>query len=349
MRSTLNELRVALTFDAEHPDNAHCPPGVQDGIVDVLEQEGVRATFFMQGRWATAYPETARRIADPRLGHLVGSHSEYHSPLALLTDEGVRTDLAAAEQSIRDVTAVDPRPWFRCPFGKGRDDPRVLNTLAEAGYRNVDWDVHGGDWEEGIQAPSLEDRVVEGVASAGDGCVVLLHTWPAPTLLALRGIITRLRDAGATFVTVGEFNDTTWWYLAQKSYGAGEYDDARRELLDGLAQFSALDADRRTKSRVKEMTTLLALVSDSPIDQTRSLLAEIKRTAGRGSVRYRLKMRSFVAEVWTAVAVRLALGRSTDGVAGAAAARAILQNPLKPLSRPGLLRLLGRAMVPFLM
>ena len=55
-------MRVALTFDAEHPDRPH-RPGVQEGILDVLRDRSVRATFFLQGRWVEAFPETARRVA----------------------------------------------------------------------------------------------------------------------------------------------------------------------------------------------------------------------------------------------------------------------------------------------
>src|SRR6478735_8977445 len=56
--------QVALTFDAEHPDRSWCPPGAAERILDVLAGAGIRATFFVQGRWAEAHPATARRIAD---------------------------------------------------------------------------------------------------------------------------------------------------------------------------------------------------------------------------------------------------------------------------------------------
>ena len=133
----MSDLRVALTFDTEHPCAAGCASGVEEDIVDVLERENVRATFFLQGRWVLAHPATARRIADPLLGHVVGSHSEQHARLTRMTDAGLRQDIAEAEQQIRTITGVDPRPWFRCPFNDGFDDPRVLAALARAGYRNV--------------------------------------------------------------------------------------------------------------------------------------------------------------------------------------------------------------------
>src|SRR6476646_8880135 len=129
--------RIELTFDTEHwshPSAAY----VQDRTLDVPDGAGVRATFFVQGRWATAYPGCARRIAEA--GHLVGNHSHHHAPMSTLTDAGIERDVHRAEEVIRELTGADPRPWFRCPFGDGHDDPRVLAALDRAGYRNHHWD-----------------------------------------------------------------------------------------------------------------------------------------------------------------------------------------------------------------
>ena len=201
----MSELRVALTFDAEHPDRSQCPPGTQDAILDALDEAELRATFFLQGRWVTAYPAVARRVVAQ--GHLIGSHSDYHARMPLFSDDGVRADVAGAERSIKEVVGVDPRPWFRCPFGEGHDDPRILSLLGDLGYRNVHWDVDGEDWEDDRTAAAVEGAILDGTLRAGGDVVVLLHTWPAPTLTALPAILRRLREAGAAFATVDEVMD----------------------------------------------------------------------------------------------------------------------------------------------
>jgi len=192
--------RVALTFDAEHPDRPLCPPGNAEKILDALAETGTIATFFVQGRWARSQPDVARRIADD--GHLVGHHSQFHAPMTLLSDDGLRADVVEGIQDIVDTTGRDPRPWFRCPFGAGHDDPRVFSLLSELGYRNVHWHVELDDWEPSRTGAELEDDAVDGTLARGDGAVVLLHTWPAPTSDALPGIIDRLGQAGARFVTL---------------------------------------------------------------------------------------------------------------------------------------------------
>jgi peptidoglycan/xylan/chitin deacetylase (PgdA/CDA1 family) len=193
-------VRVALTFDTEHPGHPTAP-GVEDRILDTLAEAGFRATFFLQGRWARAYPEAARRIASA--GHLIGNHSHHHAPMDSLTEEGFRRDVASAEETIRGVTGVDPKPWFRCPYGSGADDPMLLGRLAELGYRNVGWDVDPEDWAEGRSADEVVSSVLERVGLREDS-IVLLHGWPAVTADALPRIVAGLVGSGADVIDVHE-------------------------------------------------------------------------------------------------------------------------------------------------
>jgi peptidoglycan/xylan/chitin deacetylase (PgdA/CDA1 family) len=192
--------RVALTFDAEHADRPSWRPDVHHEVVKLLDGFGITATFFLQGRWAEANPVAARRIADA--GHLIGNHSFYHARMPLLTDAGIRADVEGAEHAIVAASGVDSRPWFRCPFGAGANDPRVIGCLASLGYRNVDWDVEPKEWEPGTLGDDVVRFVLDGVEVHGDGSIVLLHTWPEATRSALPGIVAGLLVRGASFVTL---------------------------------------------------------------------------------------------------------------------------------------------------
>jgi peptidoglycan/xylan/chitin deacetylase (PgdA/CDA1 family) len=191
--------RVALTFDAEHPDRSH-RPGVTAGIIELLAQRHVPTTWFLQGRWVESAPELACQVVAD--GHLVGNHSFYHARLPLLTDEGLVTDVGDAQRVIRETTGVDPRPWFRCPFSAGSDDRRILGTLARLGYRNVEADVILEDWEPARTGPLMAADALRETAAIGDGAVVLFHAWPPGTLDALPAIIDGLRALGASFVRI---------------------------------------------------------------------------------------------------------------------------------------------------
>ena len=194
-------IRVALTFDAEHPDRP-APAGNAEALLAALERRGARATFFVQGRWAEAYPATARSIADA--GHLVGHHSHYHARLPLLTDAGISEDLRDGATEIRAATGADPAPWFRCPFGAGADDPRVLSAIGAAGYRHVGWHVAPDDWDPTHSGPFVTNAVLRGVEAHGDWAVVLLHTWPNATLEAIEPILDGLAASGVELCRVDE-------------------------------------------------------------------------------------------------------------------------------------------------
>lgn len=189
-------LRVALTFDAEHPDRPK--PASAASVLDALDAAGVPATFFLQGRWVEAEPGLARRIR--QAGHLIGSHSFYHARAPLFSSSGFRTDVEAAESVIRRTLGVDPRPWFRLPFGSGAEHAHLIAQLRDLGYRHVGWHVEPKEWRTRATVDGVAALVRDGALAHGDGAIVLLHTWPRTVGGALRQAIPELMAAGATFV-----------------------------------------------------------------------------------------------------------------------------------------------------
>jgi len=201
MTAVGSPFRVALTFDAEHPDRP-ARAGNDTRLLDALAKLEVRATFFVQGRWAEAYPSLAKRIATD--GHHIGHHSHYHVRMIGLSGHGLKVDIQRGEEAILEATGVDPHPWFRLPFGSGADDRRVLAAIREAGYRHAGWHLAAVDWEPERSAREVAATVVEGALTRGDGAVVLLHSWPDQAVGALPAIVRRLRTEGATFVGIDE-------------------------------------------------------------------------------------------------------------------------------------------------
>jgi peptidoglycan/xylan/chitin deacetylase (PgdA/CDA1 family) len=193
-------IRAALTFDTEHHDRPNA--GRAELVLDALATAGIRATFFVQGRWAEAEPSVARAIVEA--GHLVGSHGFYHARMSFLTDDGIRHDVTRAEGAIRDHAGVDPRPWFRLPFGDGASNDRVLAGISAAGYRHVGWHLDTQDWRETLTSEELERSIRDGVRDAGDGAVVLLHGWPAATPRAVERVLVAASTDGVRYVRIDE-------------------------------------------------------------------------------------------------------------------------------------------------
>lgn len=194
--------RIALTFDAEHPDH----PGADDGctrVLDALAAAGVRATFFVQGRWARSRPAEARRIADD--GHLVALHCDSHVPYTRLSDEGVAGDLDQGRRVVRESTGVDPAPWFRFPYGYGVDRPALVERVRSHGFTNVHWSIDSKDWCPCAEPGALIAAFGTALDEAGTHeAVALYHTWPTATADAIGPTVDLARSRGWDFVTVDE-------------------------------------------------------------------------------------------------------------------------------------------------
>jgi hypothetical protein len=71
------------------------------------------------------------------------------------------------------------------------------------GYVAVGSNVDSGDWDAQTTADTLCENLLTG-ARQQNPAVALLHSWPSATAPGLQCALARLKDAGATFVTVAE-------------------------------------------------------------------------------------------------------------------------------------------------
>lgn len=128
---------LALTFD-DGPNPVWTPR-----LLDVLSERGVKATFFLVGKYAQNEPSLVRRIAAE--GHLIGHHSWSHPNLALTRAARVREELRSAKDALEQM-AGEPVRYFRPPFGGRR--PFVLREAGALGMTSVMWNAMTDDWKE---------------------------------------------------------------------------------------------------------------------------------------------------------------------------------------------------------
>jgi peptidoglycan/xylan/chitin deacetylase (PgdA/CDA1 family) len=150
---------VALTFDdGPGPDT--------EGILDVLAERHLKATFFMIGRHVERYARTARRVAQE--GHEIGNHSYSHRILLYQTSRQTSYQMGRAQAAIAYVTGQDPS-LARPPCGvRTRAYFRSARAL---GLQTVQWDVAGFDWQN-----RSADQIAQAVLSrVRAGSIILLH------------------------------------------------------------------------------------------------------------------------------------------------------------------------------
>ena len=180
---------VALSFDAAW--------GNEDTqtLIDILDERGVHATFFVVGDWVDRYPDSVRAIAEA--GNEVMSHSLHHAHFSKLSSEEIKNDLLGNNEKIRAVTGVSP-VLFRCPYGEY--DDHVIQAVRDVGMTAIQWDVDSLDWK-GISADEITQRVLKNVRS---GSIVLFHNAAEHTPEALPGILEALQSEGYTIVPISQ-------------------------------------------------------------------------------------------------------------------------------------------------
>ena len=188
--------QVALTFDAG---------GEAEGLpqlLALLEQEQVKATFFLTGRWAAEYPACARAIAAQ--GHVIGNHTWSHKDLTALTPAEVKQEILRADDML--VSWFDTRycPILRAPYGE--TNPTVLAVAEELGFHTVHWSIDTLDaMEPRKPAAFIEHRVTDHPDEDLRGAIVLMHVGYPETIEALPGILRQLRNRGFEMVTLGDW------------------------------------------------------------------------------------------------------------------------------------------------
>ena len=152
---------VSITID-DGPD-----PQVTPAVLDLLDAQRARATFFCIATRARAHSALCREIV--RRGHSVQNHSQHHShTFSLLGPRGVQREVAQAQDTLAQITGEVPH-FFRAPAGLR--NVFLAPVLHRQGLQLVSWTRRGFDTARSGAAGVLA-RLTDGLA-AGD--ILLLH------------------------------------------------------------------------------------------------------------------------------------------------------------------------------
>jgi len=180
----LRDHEIVLTFD-----DGPLPPYTRR-VLNALRAECVRATFFVLGNMAKAYPGLLRRAY--REGHTIATHSQAHRVLGQRVPEATverdfetGVDMVAAVLGGREAVA----PFYRFP-GLGRSAALEQHLLSH-GVMAWSADFDADDWS-GISADRINALVLARIERKGRGILVLHDTQPA-TARALPKLLRALR------------------------------------------------------------------------------------------------------------------------------------------------------------
>ncbi|HVY19977.1 MAG TPA: polysaccharide deacetylase family protein [Bauldia sp.] len=182
---------VVLTFD-DGP-----MPGRTDKVLDALDAACVKATFFVVGRMARAYPDLLAREAAE--GETIGTHSWSHpTTLARLSYDAGARQIDRGIAAIAALLGHAPAPFFRFP---GFGDSRALRQkLNDQGIAIFGADVVGSDWT-GISADAIRRNVLRRLKQHNGG-IVMLHDIKKATAKMLPQLLADLKLAGYRIVAI---------------------------------------------------------------------------------------------------------------------------------------------------
>ncbi|MBE6597036.1 MAG: hypothetical protein E7641_05135 [Ruminococcaceae bacterium] len=184
--------KVALTFD----DGPH--PRLTPAILDILEEYGIVATFFVVGRNVENYPEAFERLLASECE--IGNHTYSHKNLGNLCEEDIIMEISGTENAVSNLSERK-LSVLRPPQGMFGDN--LARVCMSKGYNVILWSIDTRDW-----AHNPSEKIVENVLrELDDGDIILMHDYVAgasPTCEALRILIPEILSRGYEFVCVSD-------------------------------------------------------------------------------------------------------------------------------------------------
>jgi peptidoglycan-N-acetylglucosamine deacetylase len=183
-RRTTGSSAVALTFD-DGPDPTWTPQ-----LLDLLKQQGVKATFCLVGVHVRDHPDLVARIV--REGHTLCNHSWQHDiNLGAKTPAQIQADLARTSAAIRKAVPNAQIPFYRQPGGKWT--AAIVSIAKKMGMAPLGWAVDPSDWSKPGTAAIIK-RVKDHTHA---GLIVLMHDGGgdrSQTLAACRTLLPWLKQ-----------------------------------------------------------------------------------------------------------------------------------------------------------
>lgn len=191
---------LALTFDDG-------PSEYTDELLDCLEENNAKATFFMLGQNVELYPDTVKRMQE--MGCDIGSHSWDHLDLMTLDENGIAEEFSKTDEALIKACG-QPASVARAPYGSA--DQHVYDIVQKPFFM---WSLDTLDWQL-LDAQADYDAVMNGDLT--DGSIILMHDIHEPSVQAALKLIPDLVAKGYKLVTVSEMAEAKGVELQNARY-----------------------------------------------------------------------------------------------------------------------------------
>lgn len=165
-----------------------------DDILQVLKEEQVKASFFIEGQWAKKFPEYVQLILEE--GHTIGNHAYDHPDMQTLSTQEIEDQIKETNAILKAITNKDPS-LFAPPSGSFND--KVVNIAHNLQMETILWTVDTVDWNN----PETNDMINNVIEKIHPGAMVLMH----PTKPVAEGLEEMIRQIKEKQLKLGTVND----------------------------------------------------------------------------------------------------------------------------------------------
>lgn len=165
-----------------------------DSILNTLNKDKVKATFFLDGSWLNKNAEIAKRIQAE--GHEMSNHAYTHPDMSALNRQAQHSQIAKTEALLKSTLNVNNK-WFAPP--SGAFNQATVQIAEEMGLKTVLWTIDTIDW----QKPPADTIIRKIAQKIEPGALILMHP-TSSTRDALAGIIATAKEKGYAIGTVSE-------------------------------------------------------------------------------------------------------------------------------------------------
>lgn len=164
-----------------------------DKILDTLNKNQVKVTFFMVGDWIDKYPEAVKKIASS--GHEIGNHSNTHPHVNQMSLEKNEEQIKECANKIERLTGKRST-LYRGPYGEYNDI--VITAAKNQNHKTIQWSLDTLDYK-GLTEDEMWNRLKDKLKQ---GDIILMHNGTTHTADALGKIISNIKEKGYEIVPV---------------------------------------------------------------------------------------------------------------------------------------------------
>jgi len=187
------EKKVYFTFDLGYE------AGFTGAVLDILKENGIKATFFLCGNYLQEDELVGRMISE---GHTIGNHTDRHKDLPRLGFDAMRKDIKDFDEKFYAKFGEvygKKMTQFRPP--QGRFNEKVLKEVADQGMKTMMWSIAIVDWgKTAIPVKPNADKIAKRIHP---GAIILFHITNSSMPEILKQLIPQLQERGYSIGDAG--------------------------------------------------------------------------------------------------------------------------------------------------